>query len=148
MVLVKHILESARSRLAVLSWQAPLCDAAGLLSNQDTPLVVVCDDRGVALGVITRGDVVKVLASARIDAFGMNAAAIMTCPMFACQVGDSLQGIWTGLNSRSLRCAPILDADGRPCGVVHARDVATALLDEVTQEEVLLRDYVLGVGYQ
>jgi hypothetical protein len=33
-------------------------------------------------------------------------------------------------------------------GVVHARDVGSALLDEVTQKEVLLRDYVLGVGYQ
>ncbi len=148
MVLVKHILEAAAGRLAVLSWQAPLCDAAGILANQDTPLVVVCDDRGVALGVISRGDVVKVLASARIDAFGMNAAAIMTSPMFACQVTDPLQGIWSALNSRALRCAPVLDVDGRPQGVVHARDVATALLDEVTQEEVLLRDYVLGVGYQ
>jgi len=31
---------------------------------------------------------------------------------------------------------------------VHARDVAIALLDEVNYEEVLLRDYVMGVGYQ
>jgi hypothetical protein len=28
------------------------------------------------------------------------------------------------------------------------RATLRALLDEVTQEEVLLRDYVLGVGYQ
>jgi hypothetical protein len=33
-------------------------------------------------------------------------------------------------------------------GVVHARDLARALLEEVTEEEALLRDYVLGVGYQ
>jgi len=26
--------------------------------------------------------------------------------------------------------------------------VARALLDEVTHEELLLRDYVLGIGYQ
>jgi len=52
------------------------------------------------------------------------------------------------MNARSLRCVPILDDSGRPQGVVHARDLARALLDEVTEEEVLLRDYVLGVGYQ
>jgi hypothetical protein len=32
--------------------------------------------------------------------------------------------------------------------VLHARDVAMALIDEVNGEEVLLRDYVMGVGYQ
>ena len=32
--------------------------------------------------------------------------------------------------------------------VLHARDVAIALIDEVNYEEVLLRDYVMGVGYQ
>ncbi len=44
--------------------------------------------------------------------------------------------------------AVAVDEAGRPLGVVHARDVARALLDEVTYEEVLLRDYVLGIGYQ
>jgi len=29
-----------------------------------------------------------------------------------------------------------------------ARDIARALLEEVENEEGLLRDYVLGVGYQ
>jgi hypothetical protein len=31
---------------------------------------------------------------------------------------------------------------------LHARDVAIALLDEANYEELLLRDYVMGVGYQ
>ena len=52
------------------------------------------------------------------------------------------------LNARSLRCAPILDNEGRPLGVVHARDIARALIDEETHEEELLRDYVMGIGYR
>jgi CBS domain-containing protein len=52
------------------------------------------------------------------------------------------------MNARSLRCVPILDDSGRPHGVVHARDLVCALLEEVKEEEALLRDYVLGVGYQ
>jgi predicted transcriptional regulator len=59
-----------------------------------------------------------------------------------------LQQVWGVMNSRTLPCAPILDDDGRAQGVVHARDVAIALIDEVNYEEVLLRDYVMGVGYQ
>ena len=48
-----------------------------------------------------------------------------------------------------LRCfCPVLDTDRKPQGVVHAREIVLALLDEVTHEELLLRDYVLGIGYQ
>jgi hypothetical protein len=51
MNLVKHILEGARRRLAVLGREASLCEAAGHLTDTDTPLVVVCDGDGGAVGV-------------------------------------------------------------------------------------------------
>ena len=52
MILVKHILEAAQKRLVVLSQEASLFDAARILANRDTPLVVVCDSDGIAVGVI------------------------------------------------------------------------------------------------
>jgi len=78
----------------------------------------------------------------------LNAGAIMTKPIRSCRVDENLEQVWAIMNSRTLPCAPILDDDGRAQGVLHARDVAIALLDEVTHEELLLRDYVIGVGYQ
>jgi CBS domain-containing protein len=148
MILVKHILEAARKRLAVLSREASLFDAARILANRDTPLVVVCDSDGIAVGVISSSHVVNVLATAGVDALGFNAGAIMTEPVLSCHVNETLQQVWADMNSRTLPCAPILDDDGRAQGVMHARDVAIALLDEVNYEELLLRDYVMGVGYQ
>ena len=148
MLLVKHILEAARRRLAVLSREASLFDAARILENRDTPLVVVCDGDGIAVGVISTSHVVKVLATAGVDALGLNAGAIMTKPVLSCHVDETLQQVWAVMNSQTLPCAPILDDDGRAQGVVHARDVAIALLDEVNYEELLLRNYVMGVGYQ
>ena len=148
MVLVKHILEAARKRLAVLSREASLFDAARILANRDTPLVVVCDSDGIAIGVISSNHVINVLATAGVDAFSFNAGAIMTTPVLSCRVDENLQQIWTVMNSRILPCAPIVDDHGRAQGVLHARDVAIALIDEVNYEEVLLRDYVMGVGYQ
>jgi len=148
MILVKHILEAARKRLVVLSVEASLFDAARILTNRDTPLVVVCDCDGIALGVISSGHVLSVLATAGIDAVGFKAGAIMTKPLLTCHVDEYVQQVWAVMNSRTLPCAPILDDDGRALGVLHARDVAIALIDEVNYDEVLLRDYVMGVGYQ
>jgi len=78
----------------------------------------------------------------------MKASAIMTKSVVSCQVDQPLQQVWTILNARSLRCAPILDDEGRPQGVVHGHDLVRGLLDEETHEEELLRDYVTGIGYQ
>jgi hypothetical protein len=37
--------------------------------------------------------------------------------------------------------------DSRPMGVVHARDILQVLLEESEDEESMLRDYVMGIGY-
>ena len=150
MVMVKHILEPARKRLAVLSQEASIFEVAQLLANQDThtPLVVVCDSGGIAVGVIAPIHIVHVLATAGIDALGFHAGAIMTKPALTCRVDEALEQVWAVMNSRTLPCAPILDDDGRAQGVLYARDVAMALMAEVNYDEQLLRDYVMGVGYQ
>jgi len=148
MTLVKHILEPARKRLAVLDQEASLLDAAKILANRDTPLVVVCDSDGIAVGVISPSHIINTLATAGVDALGFNAGALMTKPALSCHIDEDLEQVWPVMTSRTLPCAPILDRDGRPQGVLFARDVAIALLDEVNYDEKLLRDYVMGVGYQ
>ena len=148
MALVKHILDAARGRLAVLSEKALVPDAAQILANANTPLVVVCDKEGIAVGVVSRTDIIKLLASAGTAACDMKAGAIMTKRIVSCHVDQPLQQVWTVLSTRSLRCAPILDEVGRPQGIVHGHDLVRALLDEETHEEELLRDYVMGIGYQ
>jgi CBS domain-containing protein len=148
MMLVEHLLDPARKRLATLKRESLICDAAAILMNSDTPLAVVCDGEGIAVGVISRTDVVKVLVGATANALNTSAEAMMTRSVLTCHAHQHLQDVWKIMSDRSLRCAPILDSDGRPLGVLHARDLASALLEEVTHEELLLRDYVLGIGYQ
>lgn len=148
MNLVQHILEDAQRRLAVLRLDASIRDVAGMLANPVTPLVVVCDSQGVALGVVSSADIVNALSRDGTGAIDANAAALMTQPIRSCAAHETLQSIWQAMGAGSVRCIPVLDEAGKPLGIVHARDVARALLDEVTHEEVLLRDYVLGIGYQ
>jgi CBS domain-containing protein len=144
---VQHILEDARRRLAVLRLDASIRDVARILSNPNTPLVVVCDCAGVAMGVVSSTDIVNAMCRDGSEAINVNAAALMTQPIRSCAAEETLQSIWSTMSTGYLRCIPVLDDAGRPQGIVHARDVARALLDEVTNEELLLRDYVLGIGY-
>jgi CBS domain-containing protein len=117
-------------------------------ANRDTPLVIVRDDSGIAIGVVSSSHVIEALATAGLDASGRNVGATMTKPLLTCHADKAVQEIWAVMNSRILPCAPILDDARRAQGVLHARDVAIALPAEVSHEEVLLRDYVMGIGYQ
>jgi len=148
MILVRHIIEDARKRLAVVSREAPVSRAAEILADPNTPLVVVCDNEGVAVGVVSGSDIVKALARSRADAHKLHSSTIMTRSILSCHVDQTLQQVWAALNERSIRAVPVFDDSGCPLGVIHARDLARALIDEANEEEELLRDYVLGVGYQ
>jgi CBS domain-containing protein len=144
MMLVQHILATAQQRLAVLSRNASVCEAAKMLL---TLLVVVCDDQGLAVGVVSRTDVIKAFSSGNDEAFNTNAGEIMSTPVYSCHIDQTLQSLWRSMGARGLRSAPVLDALARPLGVVYVRDVALALLEEVENEEGLLRDYIMGIGY-
>lgn len=148
MTLVQHILEDARRRIAILDRHATVFDAAAILSNANTPLAVVCDADGIAVGVVSRMDLVRLFSRSSGEAINANAESIMTRTFVSCRENQTLQGVWDDLSAHGLRCAPVVDDSGRLLGVVHARDLVRALLNEVTTEEILLRDYVLGIGYR
>jgi CBS domain-containing protein len=122
MTLVKHVLEAARKRLAVLNREASLFDVARILANLDTPLVVVCDSDGIAVGVVSSSHVINILATSGVDALSFNAGAIMTKPLLTCHADETLQQVWAVMNSRILPCAPVLDDVGRaPRRLARAR---------------------------
>src|SRR5690349_5013252 len=125
MTLVNQVLDSARKRLAILGPRAGVCDAAAILANAETPLIVVCDDEGIALGVISRTDVIKALVGGTAAALESSAETMMTRSMLVSQADQPMQEAWKSMTARALRCVPILDAKGRPEGVLHARDVAS-----------------------
>ena len=76
------------------------------------------------------------------------ASAVMTRAVVLCRPDDRLNEVWSVMKERHLKNIPIVDQEVRPLGVLNVRDALEALLEEVEYEEVLLRDYVMCVGYR
>lgn len=146
-VLVEQLLPAARARLVTITDDAPLIEAAKLL-RAGTDLVVVCSSGGVVTGVITKTDVVGRISDCQGGACLTAASLVMTRSPVRCGPRDLLHAVWATMKSRSLKNLPITDPAGRPVGVLNARDALGALLQGVEDEESLLRDYVMGVGYR
>lgn len=75
------------------------------------------------------------------------ASLVMARNVLLCRAGDRLRDVWAQMKERSLKNIPVVDQDSRPLGVLNARDALQVLLEEVQDEEALLRDYVMSVGY-
>lgn len=72
----------------------------------------------------------------------------MTRDVISCRPGDVLHDIWSIMKERGLQRLPMVDQGGKPIGIVYARDALQRLLGESENDETLLRDYVMSVGYQ
>ncbi len=99
-------------------------------------------------GVITKTDVVGRISECGEGACTTAAALVMSSDVLLCAPRDLLHDVWSKMKARGLKNVPIAGADGRPVGVLNARDALGVLLQEVKDEESLLRDYVMGVGYR
>jgi CBS domain-containing protein len=146
-MLVERVLPIARERLITIRADALLRDAAKLLCDLQAGLVVVCNSNEAMVGVIDRTDVIRQISHCQGCACTTEAVAVMTQDVTYCHPSDLLHDVWLIMKERGFVHIPVIDQDFRPAGVVNARDALQALLGEVEDEELLLRDYVMGIGY-
>lgn len=146
-MLVSAILPIARKRLATLKVEAPVIEAAKLLSQSDVHLVVACGHDGAMSGVLTKMDIVRQISHCSGCGCTEGVADIMTRDIIHCTPDDDLLTVWNVMKERTLKQVPVSDERARPLGVLYANDALQELLKESRHEEGLLRDYVMGVGY-
>lgn len=147
-MLVERLLPVAGERLVAIGDDAPITHAAKLLSRTtQAKLLVVCSASGVAVGVLTKTDIVRRITHCQGNACALAVATVMTQNVVSCRPRDWLHDVWSVMRDRRLLHIPILDHDARPIGVLHARDALEALLGEVEYEGQLLREYVMCIGY-
>lgn len=146
MMIVEKILPRARDRLSLIDVGAPVRDAAALMSEPHTDLVVVCD-KGEMVGVLTKTDIVGQIGRCMGAGCTASVESIMTRQVTFCRTHEALLDIWSVMKERGLQCVPIVGDARRPLGIIYAREALEALLSEAENEDELLRDYIAGVGY-
>ena len=147
-LLVSGVDRVARSRLLTVAVDALLVEVAALLSGAQISVVVVCDAAGAAVGVITETTLVRRLGLGQADFFTTHARDVMTPEFAACAPEDLLSDVLAMMHTRGLIHVLLLGPGKQPQGVLNARDGLRALLAAGNHEEALLRNYVMGIGYQ
>ncbi len=145
-MLAESVLEAARKRLVTVMETAPLFEAATLF-RAGSDLVVVCGSTGLLTGIVTKTDIVKRISLCQVGLCMVPTSSVMIRDVISCSAIDRLEDVWSTMKARGLKNVPVIDDAGKPIGVLNARDALQVLLQEVQNEELLLRDYVMGIGY-
>jgi CBS domain-containing protein len=147
-LLVSSIEALARSRLLTVTADTRLVEVAARLSGAQISVVVVCDAAGAALGTITETVLVRFLGLGQADFFSTRAGDVMTQDFTTCSAQELLSDVLATMHARGLVHVLCIGIDQQLLGVLNARDGLRALLAAGNHEELLLRNYVMGIGYQ
>lgn len=145
---VEELVPVAQQRLVTIREDAPLLEAAKFLDGRHINLVVICDKDGVMVGIITRTDVVRMMAVCQGCGCTVSVATVMTKDVISCHPTSLLRDVWMTMKEQNLLHVPIVDEKFKPIGVVNARDALLVLMEKAEFESSLLRDYVMNVGYR
>lgn len=147
-MLVEKLLPVAQKRLVLIADDASIVDAATLFIDRGTDLIVAQNPSKPLAGVITKTDIVGQINRCQGCDRSMVVSEVMTRDVVLCHPGDQLRDVWSVMKTRNLKNIPVVDENSRPLGVLNARDALEMLRKEVEDVDVLLGNYVMGVGYR
>ncbi len=141
-MIVQDLLNTKETQeVATTTAEKTVADAARQLHQRRIGALVVVDQGGHIVGILSERDIVRGLSQKGADVLGLNVADLMTVAVLTCQPRDSLQTIMATMTANRVRHLPVED-DHRLAGIITIGDVVKARLQEATHEMDQLRDYV------
>ena len=125
---------------------ATLQSAALMFSRLDTGLLVVCSRKGSAEGVLSKSDLVRLVANAAPA--GSSISHGISREIVTCRPNDEIHDVWQVMTTRDLKNIPVIDDQNAPIGILNIRDAMNALFAQEEMQERMLANYVNGCGYR
>lgn len=117
-------------------------EALGLLAQHNVGALIVVDDAGRPVGILSERDVVREAAKNE-RVFGMKVAEIMTRDVITGSPHDDLMTVAHTMTEKRIRHLPVVD-QGRLVGVVSIGDIVKTQRDRYQGELDTLQVQLLG----
>lgn len=146
-MIVEQMLSRASERLAMIDAGASVRDAARLMTQPATDLIIVCQG-GAVTGVVTKTDIVAHISRTPGADLEAPVDGIMRRDVATCRASDPLGDVLQAMKENGFHRIPVVDDKQNPVGIVYVRDALQCLLEEVEVDDEMLRDFITGVGYR
>ncbi len=146
MACINDLNEITSAQLIALPKSARLIEAARILADTARQMIVIANEEGQMVGVVTRADVVRMISSCSGSSCSISCEHVMTTNVYACKPAHELNAVWEKMHQKRLQSMPVVDEGNRPIGLVLARNVLEKLLNQTEHEDQLMKEYVMGIG--
>src|SRR6185295_10634175 len=123
---------------------ASLQSAVERMASRNVGALVVVDDNGKIVGMVSERDVVLALAASAERAPVQSVTDVMSRRLLTCGPDDSLADLMAVMTEHRVRHLPVVD-HGQLLGLVSIGDLVKARLGELEFESHVLRDAYLRV---
>ncbi len=141
---VRTLLASKGTHVTTIGPDQTLKQATQVLREHNLGALVVVNESGAALGILSERDIVRA-AALRDDVLAQTVRTAMTRELVAGSPDDDLHSVMQTMTDRHFRHLPILD-EGRLVGVISIRDVVEALLRQYQGTIDTLQVQITGEG--
>jgi len=138
---VKHILGNKGREVVTIMSDATLSEAARELARHRIGALVVKNEDGSILGVISERDIVRAVSEASVFALPKPVSAYMTRTVATCRENDTVDSLMETMTSGRFRHLPVVEAE-ELVGIVSIGDVVKTRIAETVEEAASLREYI------
>ena len=139
---VRHLLKDKGANVVGIPPSASLAEAARLLTERKIGAVVVKDEAGGLAGILSERDLVRALATAGGEALEHPVKRHLTANVVTCGLAHTMEDLMDMMTRGRFRHVPVLDDEGRLCGLVSIGDVVKNRIAETVREAEELRVYI------
>ena len=122
---------------------ASVSDAVRLLSEKRIGAVLVADDDGAPIGILSERDIVRELGRRDDSCLRDNVGEMMTKSLVSCSPEDSADSVLEKMTEGRFRHIPVMEG-GALAGLISIGDVVKARLSELAMEKDALEGMIKG----
>lgn len=140
---VSDILSSKGGTVFSVHPDATLRDAVVELRDRRVGALVVTDEAGALVGILSERDIVRKLADTPGQTLPQKVSGVMTSKVVTCAPQDALISVLKQMSAGRFRHMPVVD-DGKTVGMVTIGDVINHRLTQLEQEALQLKQLIVG----
>lgn len=140
-MLVDTILHTKGIVVHTLPQSGTLADAVVALNAHNIGAVVVTNDKGAVVGILSERDIVRRLGKDPQGALALHIRDCMTKGVVTCARLTPIAEVMERMTRLRIRHMPVVE-DGALVGIVSIGDVVKHKIEEVEHEAEVLREYI------
>lgn len=115
-----------------------------LLRDKRIGAVLVTDDAGNMVGILSERDIVRRMADTPGQTLPQKVEDLMTSKVVTCMPSDQLIGVLRKMTDGRFRHMPVTDNNGQLLGLITIGDVVNFRLNELEYEALRMKQMIVG----